>query len=215
MKQFYSKKVQNQPVLLRAVRLSKCPLGYPEGLWVTIRLVSVDKPWYSAVWGWNSLMCPLGDLTVSSQIPPGFIHSYLNAPSIVPSLLKCPLLGKSNNLASGCSNMAFGVFLLISWPLGWPAKAQFFAAVPPSGPWSPTLRLPESATVGKPFNIPVVPGQVRELRSILQGDFPHTEDSRCEEGEKKVQDQDSAKVIQETMIRVQIVSVLLDINAPK
>lgn len=94
-------------------------------------------------------------------------------------------------------------------------QGPVFCSCPPSGPWSPTLRLPESATVGKPFNIPVVPGQVRELRSILQGDFPHTEDSRCEEGEKKVQDQDSAKVIQETMIQVQIVSVLLNINAPK
>ncbi|TNM96492.1 hypothetical protein fugu_016153 [Takifugu bimaculatus] len=41
--------------------------------------------------------------------------------------------------------------------------------------------------------------KVRELRSILQGDFSHTEDNRCEEGEKnitfgkKVQDEDSAK----------------------
>lgn len=92
--------------------------------------------------------------------------------------------------------------------------------MPPSGPRPPALRHPESAAVGKPFNISVVPGQVRELRSILQGDFCHAEDTSCE-GEKnitfgkKVQDQDSAKVIQERMIQVQIVSVLLNINAPK
>lgn len=89
--------------------------------------------------------------------------------------------------------------------------------MPPSGPWALTLRHPESAAVGKPFNISVVPGQVRELRSILQGDFSHTKDSRCEEREKnkKVQDEDGAEVIQETMIQVQIVSVLFNTNAPK
>lgn len=87
-------------------------------------------------------------------------------------------------------------------------------------PWVLTLRHPECTTVGKPFSISVVPGQVRELRNMLQGDFSHTEDNGCE-GEKnitfgnKVQDKDSAKVIQETMIQVLIVSVPLDTNAPK
>lgn len=50
------------------------------------------------------------------------------------------------------------------------------------------------------------------MRSILQGDFSHTEDRWCEEGDKsvtfrkKVHEED--KVIPEPMVRVQMVPVL-------
>lgn len=48
-----------------------------------------------------------------------------------------------------------------------------------------------------------------ELRRLLQGDFSSlSEDDRREAGEKKVQDEDSAKVIQESTVEVQRVSVL-------